>query len=448
MKTLALVLALLTSTASFGDGWELNPDAYVTSSCRAPVASSAALPATGNDPGDCRPVIDTGHLYCWTGASWVDNAAGVGGGSGPGFSTLNVPTGTDPVAEISEDILNLTCSGLTCTGNSSTDTLALAVDQTLVGDVDGLGSANDLDEVAVAAELSTVLQLSDLQGVLLDQQIPNGITIDQAAVAVTANSASDLSCTGCIGGLEIDESTLVLLGVGDVVGPASATSDSVAIFSGPTGKLLRNGSSSGYVTMTGETLRLAALQMMNGSFFMTHQGFGPYDNPLLGLGISAFDVRSGSGVILGGVLNLYKGCVMFTSSNNAVNTHNAMLCNEYDGELGVGTPDAAFDPVAFSTGGLKTGVVTKTADYTPTANDYTLRCDATSGAVAFTLPTISAQTRRRHYQLIKIDASANACSFARSGSDTINGATTQSTMTQYGTIAVQAPDTSSDWMKF
>jgi hypothetical protein len=37
---------------------------------KSPVATAAALPATGNT-GDIRLVIDTSTVYTWNGSSWV-----------------------------------------------------------------------------------------------------------------------------------------------------------------------------------------------------------------------------------------------------------------------------------------------------------------------------------------------------------------------------------------
>ena len=443
-----------------------------------PVATSAALPACTDGsiyenrtiltkspaPGSFYQCPDGGGSWsCIVGADCpstgsvtsvamtVPSGFSVTGSPITGSGTLAVslagPITTNVTGNVSGTSTDVVCTN--CLGGTEIDesSLAISTDPTLVGDVDGLGSANDLDEVAVEAELEAVLDLSDQQGAVTDTQVPNNITID------SATSASDLACTNCIGGTEIDESTLVLSG-GDVTGPASSVDDEVAIFSGTTGKIIKRAASStsSISKMHSTIVQAAGAQFLNSMVMVSHQGFsgaGVYDNPTAVLnGSSVPDVRGGSGSIIGGTVQLYLGCMMFTSSVNAVNSHNVMLCNEYDGELGIGSPNAAFDPRAFSTGGLKTGVVTKTADYALTADDYTLRCDATSGAVNFTLPTIAAQTRRRIYRLIKVDSSGNACTFTRSSSDTINGATTATTSTQYVSIEVQSPDTGSDWMKF
>ena len=73
-------------------------------------------------------------------------------------------------------------------GSAEADELVLA------GDVDGAANANDLDEAAVEVELEGVLELQDLQGAVVDTQVPNTITVDLAAVATTANSGD--SATG------------------------------------------------------------------------------------------------------------------------------------------------------------------------------------------------------------------------------------------------------------
>ena len=53
---------------------------------------------------------------------------GAGGASMFGFKTINCPAGTDPVAENSADVLNLTAGGdIVITGNSATDTVDIAL---------------------------------------------------------------------------------------------------------------------------------------------------------------------------------------------------------------------------------------------------------------------------------------------------------------------------------
>ena len=52
------------------------------------------------------------------------------GGGGNAFTTINCPSGTDPVADSSTDTLNLTAgTGISITGNSTTDTVTIASTQ-------------------------------------------------------------------------------------------------------------------------------------------------------------------------------------------------------------------------------------------------------------------------------------------------------------------------------
>jgi hypothetical protein len=75
-------------------------------------------------------------------------------------------------------------------------------------------------------------------------------------------------------------------------------------------------------------------------------------------------------------------------------------------------------------------VVNKTSAYTVEADVWAVRVDATGGAVTITLP-LSASWRGREIIVIKVDASANAVTVARSGSDVINGSASHSLASQY-----------------
>lgn len=57
-------------------------------SWKAPVATAANLPATGNSPGDVRAVLDTDTLYVWNGSAWILLVAP--GATPPGGSNTQV----------------------------------------------------------------------------------------------------------------------------------------------------------------------------------------------------------------------------------------------------------------------------------------------------------------------------------------------------------------------
>ena len=60
--------------------------------------------------------------------------------------------------------------------------------------------------------------------------------------------------------------------------------------------------------------------------------------------------------------------------------------------------------------------------YTVLTSDYALLCDCTGGVIVVNLPTAIGNTRE--LQLMKIDASANAVDIDAFGTETINGALT------------------------
>jgi hypothetical protein len=113
-----------------------------------------------------------------------------------------------------------------------------------------------------------------------------------------------------------------------------------------------------------------------------------------------------------------------------------------NGTYDVGVSGTAWRSLYLS-GGVVGGIVTKTADYTATANDFTIRCDATSGAVTITLPAAASHTGRI-YRVKKVDASANAVTIDGNSSETIDGSATVSSTTQYASWTIQSNGTNWD----
>lgn len=88
--------------------------------------------------------------------SYVAMLAAGGGGGGDSFKTQNTPAGTDPVADSSTDTLNWTAgTGITITGDSSTDTITVASTVPSItldlGD-DGGSDSTALAEVATSGD--------------------------------------------------------------------------------------------------------------------------------------------------------------------------------------------------------------------------------------------------------------------------------------------------------
>lgn len=82
-----------------------------------------------------------------------------------------------------------------------------------------------------------------------------------------------------------------------------------------------------------------------------------------------------------------------------------------------------------------TATATKTTSYTMTATDAIVFASAASGNVTITLPAASGLAGYR-FHIKRIDGSANTCTIARSGSDTIDGMTSFTIDQQYTAIMV------------
>jgi hypothetical protein len=98
---------------------------------KSPVSTSSALPSLGNTLGDARVATDTSTIYIWTGITW--QAVTGGGGGGAGFTTMQTPLGTSPVAT-GADTLTWTSTTIDITGNATTDTIALEIKDGAVTD--------------------------------------------------------------------------------------------------------------------------------------------------------------------------------------------------------------------------------------------------------------------------------------------------------------------------
>lgn len=86
---------------------------------------------------------------------------------------------------------------------------------------------------------------------------------------------------------------------------------------------------------------------------------------------------------------------------------------------------------------ITTPIVTKTSNYTATANDETILVNAASGVATITLPT-AVGVAGKVYTVKKIDSSTNAVTVATTSSQTIDGLTTYSLTNQYGGVNVQS----------
>ena len=91
------------------------------------VVNLASDPASGT-PGEIYYNTVSNTFKYYNGTSWVAFSSG---GAGNSFETINVPNGTDPVAESPTDTLNITESnGIIITGDSSTDSIQFSTNAT------------------------------------------------------------------------------------------------------------------------------------------------------------------------------------------------------------------------------------------------------------------------------------------------------------------------------
>lgn len=86
--------------------------------------------------------------------------------------------------------------------------------------------------------------------------------------------------------------------------------------------------------------------------------------------------------------------------------------------------------------GIKNAVVgTKTANYTATATDYLIPCDASGGAFTIALPAVASSSGQT-YVIRKIDSSFTAVTIDPNASETIDGATTTTLNTQWEAVTI------------
>jgi hypothetical protein len=102
---------------------------------------------------------------------------------------------------------------------------------------------------------------------------------------------------------------------------------------------------------------------------------------------------------------------------------------------------------ASAAGGLYSAVIDKSANYTVVLADAgnLIRVTTTSGAVTITLPQISTVTDGFKVAIVKWTADSNAVTISRSGSDTINGATSASIGSQYTQTTFVADFETNQW---
>ncbi len=179
--------------------------------CSAPNVWSLVGDGGGGGLGDAIEVEDGDNLGTFTPIDTTarfDDAADInfvfqdGGPGGP--DTVTAVVRADSVA-LTTDTTGFYAAGdaeagAALTGDSATAFFSVGVfedarvdgsleadELVLVGDVDGVANVNDLDELAVQAELEAVLQLANLQGAATKGQLPAAIAYEDEANSFGAN---------------------------------------------------------------------------------------------------------------------------------------------------------------------------------------------------------------------------------------------------------------------
>jgi hypothetical protein len=109
--------------------------------------------------------------------------------------------------------------------------------------------------------------------------------------------------------------------------------------------------------------------------------------------------------------------------------------------------NSAAQAAASAASGMYSAVQDKSANYTIVAGDAgdLIRVTTTSGAVTITLPLISSVGDGFKIAIVKWTSDANAVNIARSGSNTINGATSAQIGSQYSQIILVADGETGTW---
>lgn len=94
--------------------------------------------------------------------------------------------------------------------------------------------------------------------------------------------------------------------------------------------------------------------------------------------------------------------------------------------------------ISTATLALNIGTITGTTTIADGDTNSTLLCNATGGSFDVNLPTAAAANKGRLITVKKIDATGNTVTIKRSGTDTIDGATSQVITTQWTSITVQS----------
>ncbi len=145
-----------------------------------------------------------------------------------------------------------------------------------------------------------------------------------------------------------------------------------------------------------------------------------------------------------------------TSATNASNSASAAATSETNASNSASSAatsatnasNSAALAAANAASGLYSSVIDKSANYTVVLGDAgaLIRVTTTSGAITITLPAISTVVDGFKIAVVKWTGDSNGVSVVRSGSDTINGATSSGIGAQYSSTTFVADFETSQWL--
>lgn len=307
------------------------------------------------------------------------------------------------------DYANLQAASATVPGITTTGA------QTIAGDKTYTGSTIIMNNAGVASLYPVDLYLEDVVASTGAYNIPViNTTSDKVEYVTKTELFTDPNFTGNVG-----------------IGAASSGSKLDV-----TGAAIMFGADNGtWTARTNSTIK-------SGSITGPH-----YTNAEEPLGLFSFNSTSTTGSLAFGggsaLVNAVTDITFLTSANNTTTTGTNRMYIGSNGRVQVGSGTSPMSTLDVA-GSASFSIVNKTANYTATSSDHTITCDATSGNVTITLPAASTSTGRV-YHIKKIDASGNSVIIDGNASETIDGATTQTTTVQWHTMSIQSNGTA--WYK-
>ncbi len=153
--------------------------------------------------------------------------------------------------------------------------------------------------------------------------------------------------------------------------------------------------------------------------------------PLLNGANNAYLYSTGNDFVIGNG-TASKNLIFF---NGGYATSNEKLRINSSGYVGISNSSPT--STLHVTGSVAMSTVTKTASYTATANDYTIICNNTSGAITISLPTASG-CAGRVYAIKKVSGSLLNVTIDPFGSESIDGASSRTLTMQYEGALIQS----------